>query len=1435
MFFFEYNCYCDGKLLIEMRNGVAGFFSKQELDEGKGVVWTEADLKMRAKYAANKKDPSPCHLALVTDKKTFSEADMQKLSDAGHKPGTWGEVMGPSAADVQYKLCARKILMADRVTHILPRGGVHGLGLLVGEKILERDHWCASTLPRYSPPSPSSRAPLNPRRCLHAPPSRPRMPPHPLRAHRPALGPALGTAHGTAADSPRVCVCARRYFPCHFKNDQVMAGSLVSDGCSQILKMYMIYMGMHKAVEGITFTPVHNQPNKVRCRGQISPHKGKLVYWVEISELGFDRETGYPYAKADVNIIDINYESGESFDHPSEGELLAALEPYCRGNMKKRVVVDFRGVALQMEGPPTAAHPILGKRVAAVQSVPRALVPAPPPALSRDQMYAAGGLHLSGGQRSALPPQQFMKWGGATVGGHKLTWHPWAGRDGHPTPGFRATSYPPRPICFTPFPNNPNDTNHTPGELPLSWVNMCEFMCNDLSKSLGDDFKGFDEASVSRSPAFDLALTTRVLSVTGLVEEKGSTKFYGTDRDPSSGTMVAEFDCPADAWFFVGAPNDAQMPYSILMEIALQTCGILTSWNKVRLPRTPPSSPAHPPGSPPSALAHRRATSAAPPPSSLTLAAPQAPLTMSKDHGFNLLFRNLDATAKLYAHVDLRGKTIVNTSKCTGYAMLGQMGVQKFNTVLEVDGKPFYEVDSSFGWFLPAVFEKQVGLDNGVKRECWHVANKHPVTRFALPADEGKLFAGAVAAGLAPAHLLSRRSDQVRFLDEIGLSATGGEHGKGYGHGFKTVDPRDWFFSCHFWCDPVMPGSLGIEAMHQTLELFCVHTGLGAGIANATFTHDLGKTTWKYRGQLTPKANRGDVEVHIKTVEKADGAVTVTADGYLYVDSLRVYHATGLRIRIAPAAAHLLTAPAPAPALPRPAQSAADVTTVSAADAAAVREALLETEQPLVVEGPGVGAVQVHPVPLGSLGLGSAAFMQHYGVQYPLYTGAMAKGIASADLVIAAGQRGMLASFGAGGLPIGKVTAGLDKIQAALGSKPFAVNLIHSPFDDLLEERNVDLFLSRGVTVVEASAFMKLTPHVVRYRVVGLSRDAATGRTVCKNSIIFKVSRTELADMALRPPPADMVARLLREGKVTAEQAALAATVPMCDDVTVEADSGGHTDNRPLQVLLPVIIARRDAVKLETGVHVRVGAGGGIGCPEAAAAAFAMGADFVVTGTINQLARQSGTCDTVREQLSKATYSDVVMAPAADMFESGVKLQVLKKGTMFPSRALKLYELFLAYPSLDAIPADVRQRLEKTVFRKPIDTVWQETVDFTLNQLKDPEKIKRAEADPKGKMALIFRWYLGLSSGWANAGVTDRAMDFQVWCGPAIGSFNDFVRGTYLDPAVANAYHDVHEANMQLLRGACVLRRIEQLKAHAGVRAAVDAAALAPYRPEPVA
>lgn len=56
---------------------------------------------------------------------------------------------------------------------------------------------------------------------------------------------------------------------------------------------------------------------------------------------------------------------------------------------------------------------------------------------------------------------------------------------------------------------------------------------------------------------------------------------------------------------------------------------------------------------------------------------------------------------------------------------------------------------------------------------------------------------------------------------------------------------------------------------------------------------------------------------------------------------------------------------------------------------------------------------------------------------------------------------------------------------------------------------------------------------------------------------------------------------------------------------------------------------------------------------------------------------------------------------------------------------------------------------------------WADTVKFF--QERDPEQIARANQNPKRKMALIFRWYLGLSSKWSNSGEAGREMDYQIW------------------------------------------------------------------------
>jgi len=64
------------------------------------------------------------------------------------------------------------------------------------------------------------------------------------------------------------------------------------------------------------------------------------------------------------------------------------------------------------------------------------------------------------------------------------------------------------------------------------------------------------------------------------------------------------------------------------------------------------------------------------------------------------------------------------------------------------------------------------------------------------------------------------------------------------------------------------------------------------------------------------------------------------------------------------------------------------------------------------------------------------------------------------------------------------------------------------------------------------------------------------------------------------------------------------------------------------------------------------------------------------------------------------------------MFELGVKVQVLKRGTLFPYRAAKLYELYTAYAGYDQIPAKQREILERDFFRCTFDQEWEQTRRF---------------------------------------------------------------------------------------------------------------------------
>jgi trans-AT polyketide synthase, acyltransferase and oxidoreductase domains len=465
--------------------------------------------------------------------------------------------------------------------------------------------------------------------------------------------------------------------------------------------------------------------------------------------------------------------------------------------------------------------------------------------------------------------------------------------------------------------------------------------------------------------------------------------------------------------------------------------------------------------------------------------------------------------------------------------------------------------------------------------------------------------------------------------------------------------------------------------------------------------------------------------------------------------------------------------------------------------------------------------------------LGSATFREDYSLRYAYVAGAMYKGIASAELVAAMSRAGCLAFLGTGGMRTEEVARQLARVRAmSSAGSCWGVNLLCDLESPAREEAQVDLYISEGVSVVEASAFMTVTPAIVRFRVSGLTCNAA-GEIVPKRRVMAKVSRIEVARLFMQPAPPKIVAALLDSGRITREQAEWSARVPLADDVCVEADSGGHTDRGVCLVLLPAMLTLRDELvrNHRYAKRIRVGAAGGLGTPNAIAAAFMMGADFVLTGSINQCTVEAGTSEAVKDILQEVTVSDTDYAPAGDMFEVGARVQVVRRGILFPARANRLYELYRRHDSLEEIDAATRRHLAEKIFQKSFDEVWEETRAFYAE--RDPQVLAAAAASGKKKMALMFRWYFVHTTRLALQGDQDRRVDFQVHCGPALGAFNQWAGSGRFSTWRGRHVHEIAEALMHAA-AATMQQRLRELTG-AALENSSNAVAVQIARPNSVA
>ena len=369
------------------------------------------------------------------------------------------------------------------------------------------------------------------------------------------------------------------------------------------------------------------------------------------------------------------------------------------------------------------------------------------------------------------------------------------------------------------------------------WAVLGEFHFTHMSRgepgiAHGPQYAHLLDRRATRLPSHGLQLVDRVVSIEG---ERGAF----TDA-----TYVTEYDAPADSWYFADTAN-ADAPNVVLMETSLQSA-LLVGY-------------------------HLGAT--------------------LSDPGQDYVLRNLGGTATLRRELDLRDRTVRQHSRITATTPTHGSILQEFTYSLTVDGEPYYDGESMFGFFTAATMANQTGLDGGRSVPTWLETAEPSVRRTIDVAARRAVGAEPGRPGPAVEHLA--------MIDRVTVVDGGGDHGQGYLHVAQSIDPQAWYFARHFHLDPVIPGSLGVEQVLQAMQEWALDAGLADELDAPEFVVPVGAPlTWRYRGQVLPSDGVVTFEVHLTGVERRPGRVRVGATASLWKPGLRIYELEGATVEL---------------------------------------------------------------------------------------------------------------------------------------------------------------------------------------------------------------------------------------------------------------------------------------------------------------------------------------------------------------------------------------------------------------------------------------------------------------------------------------------------------------------------------------------------------
>lgn len=218
------------------------------------------------------------------------------------------------------------------------------------------------------------------------------------------------------------------------------------------------------------------------------------------------------------------------------------------------------------------------------------------------------------------------------------------------------------------------------------------------------------------------------------------------------------------------------------------------------------------------------------------------PLVSEKE----IFFRNLEGELLLKYEPEFNG-TLQFDVQVTSLVRLQDTIIIDFTVSALQNGQCFVELKTQFGYFTKQALSDQKGLKLTEEEKTLLEEG------LSLPYED-------LSQDIFPPYF--NLLDRMKIVNNSSTCE-------------KSLSPKDWFFKAHFFQDPVMPGSLGLEAMIQALHI--KKYGSSKFVLMKNFK-------WKYRGQVLPH-NR---KITVLTLPNGNSS--------LIVDGIKIYEATNLTL-----------------------------------------------------------------------------------------------------------------------------------------------------------------------------------------------------------------------------------------------------------------------------------------------------------------------------------------------------------------------------------------------------------------------------------------------------------------------------------------------------------------------------------------------------------